>query len=50
MSPKKIILSDYSEYALWNITEKITAKTDDKNISSVLLDVRDKYEIDKTFK
>ena len=50
MSPKKIILSDYSEYALWNITEKITANTDDKNISSVLLDVRDKYEIDKTFK
>ena len=50
MSPKKIILSDYSEYALWNITEKITAKTDDKNISSVLLDVRDEYEIDKTFK
>ena len=50
MNPKKLILSDYSEYALWNITEKITAKTDDKNISSVLLDVRDKYEIDKTFK
>ena len=25
MKPKKIILSDYSEYALWNITDKISA-------------------------
>jgi O-antigen biosynthesis protein WbqV len=50
MNPKKIILSDYSEYALWNITDKISAKIDNKNISSVLLDVRDKHEIDKTFK
>ena len=50
MNPKKIILSDYSEYALWNITDKISAKIDNKYLSSVLLDVRDKYEIDKTFK
>ena len=50
MNPKKIILSDYSEYALWNITDKISAKIDNKNISSVLLDVRDKHEVDKTFK
>ena len=50
MGPKKIILSDYSEFALWNITDKISAKIDNKNISSVLLDVRDKHEIDKTFK
>ena len=50
MGPKKIILSDYSEFALWNITDKISAKIDNENISSVLLDVRDKHEIDKTFK
>ena len=50
MGPKKIVLSDYSEFALWNITDKISAKIDNKNISSVLLDVRDKHEIDKTFK
>ena len=50
MGPKKIVLSDYSEFALWNITDKISAKIDNENISSVLLDVRDKHEIDKTFK
>ena len=50
MNPQTIILSDYSEYALWNITEQITAKSNQKNISSVLLDVRDKYSVDKVFK
>ena len=50
MGPKKIVLSDYSEFALWNITDKISVKIDNENISSVLLDVRDKHEIDKTFK
>lgn len=50
MGPKKIVLSDYSEFALWNITDKISAKINNENISSVLLDVRDKHEIDKTFK
>ena len=49
MKPKTIILSDYSEYALWNITEKISAKLEDKCISSILLDIRDNYALDKIF-
>ena len=50
MSPKTIILSDYSEYALWNITDKITSKINEANVSSILLDVRDKHAVDKVFK
>ena len=50
MSPKTIILSDYSEYALWNITDKITSKINEENVSSILLDVRDKHAVDKVFK
>jgi len=50
MSPKNVILSDYSEYALWNITDKITSKINEENVSSILLDVRDKHSVDKVFK
>jgi O-antigen biosynthesis protein WbqV len=49
MKPKTIILSDYSEYALWNITDKISSKINEINISSILLDVRDKHSIDNIF-
>ena len=49
MQPKKIILSDYSEYALWNITDKILAKINEKKILSILLDTRDRNAIEKTF-
>ena len=50
MSPKNVILSDYSEYALWNITDKITSKINEENVSSILLNVRDKHAVDKVFK
>ena len=50
MSPKNVILSDYSEYALWNIADKITSKINEENVSSILLDVRDKHAVDKVFK
>ena len=49
MKPKKIILSDYSEYALWNITDKISAKINNGKILSILLDIRDEYAVEKTF-
>jgi FlaA1/EpsC-like NDP-sugar epimerase len=49
MEPKKIVLSDYSEYALWNITDKISAKFSDEKILSILLDIRDKNSVEKTF-
>ncbi|MDB9761594.1 polysaccharide biosynthesis protein [Alphaproteobacteria bacterium] len=49
MGPKKIVLSDYSEYALWNITDKISAKFSDEKILSVLLDIRDKNSVEKIF-
>ena len=35
MSPHKIVLSDYSEYALWNITDKISAKFSNEKILSI---------------
>ena len=50
MNPKKIILSDYSEYALWNITDKISAKINDEKILSTLLDIRDRHAVEKAFK
>ena len=50
MSPKNIVLSDYSEYALWNITDKIMSKINKINIFSILLDVRDKNSVNKVFK
>ena len=49
MKPKKIILSDYSEYALWNITDKISAKINNEKILSMLLDIRDEYAVEKAF-
>jgi len=49
MKPKKIILSDYSEYALWNITDKISAKINEEKILSTLLDIRDQYAVEKIF-
>ena len=50
MSPKNIVLSDYSEYALWNITDNIMSKINKINIFSILLDVRDKSSVNKVFK
>ena len=50
MQPNNLILSDFSEFALWNITESITGKSSAKNISSVLLDVRDQNAVVKLFK
>ena len=50
MGPKNIVLSDYSEYALWNITDKIMSKINKINIFSILLDVRDKSSVNKVFK
>ena len=50
MDPKKIVLSDYSEYALWNITDKISAKISEEKILSILLDIRDKHSVEKTFR
>ena len=49
MKPKYIILSDYSEYALWNITDKISAKFNEEKIMSILLDIRDRNAVEKTF-
>jgi O-antigen biosynthesis protein WbqV len=49
MSPKKIILTDYSEYALWNITDIISNKISNEKILSILLDTRDKNAVDKAF-
>ena len=49
MNPKKIILSDYSEYALWNITDKISTKINEAKILSILLDTRDINAVEKTF-
>jgi FlaA1/EpsC-like NDP-sugar epimerase len=49
MKPKKIILSDYSEFALWNITDKISAKVNDEKILSILLDIRDEHAVEKAF-
>jgi len=50
MSPKKIILTDYSEYALWNINDKISSKSKTFDVIPLLLDTRDIYSVDKTFK
>ena len=50
MSPHKIVLSDYSEYALWNITDKISAKFSNEKILSILLDIRDKNSVEKAFR
>ncbi|HIK88014.1 MAG TPA: polysaccharide biosynthesis protein [Alphaproteobacteria bacterium] len=49
MKPKYIILSDYSEYALWTITDKISTKIKEEKIISILLDTRDKNAVEKTF-
>jgi len=50
MSPKKIILTDNSEYALWNINDKISSKSKIFDIIPLLLDTRDINSVDKTFK
>ena len=50
MSPHRIVLSDYSEYALWNITDKISAKFSNEKILSILLDIRDKNSVEKAFR
>jgi len=50
MSPKKIILTDYSEFALWNINDQVSAKLDSKIIIPILLDVRDLNAVDSIFK
>ena len=49
MEPKYIILSDYSEYALWTITDKISTKIKEEKIISILLDTRDRNAVEKTF-
>ena len=49
MKPKYIILSDYSEYALWTITDKISTKIKEEKIISILLDTRDRNAVEKTF-
>ena len=49
MKPKYIILSDYSEYALWTITDKISTKINEEKIISILLDTRDRNAVEKTF-
>lgn len=49
MKPKKLILTDYSEYALWNITDKISTKISNENILSLLLDTRERNAVEKTF-
>ncbi len=49
MKPKYIILSDYSEYALWTITDKISTKIKEEKIISILLDTRDRNAVEKAF-
>jgi len=50
MSPKKIILTDYSEYALWNINDKISSKIKVSDVIPLLLDTRDINSVDQIFK
>ena len=50
MYPKKIILTDYSEYALWNINDKISSKLKIFDVVPLLLDTRDINSVDKIFK
>jgi len=50
MSPKKIILADYSEFALWNINDHISAKLDPEKVIPMLLDVRDLNAVEKIFR
>ena len=50
MSPKKIILSDLSEFALWNINDKISSKTLSHSVVPLLLDTRDNYSVENVFK
>lgn len=49
MQPRNIILSDYSEFALWSITETITGIIDKNIVIPELLDIRDKKIVDKIF-
>ena len=49
MQPKSIILSDYSEFALWSITETIFSIIDKNIVIPELLDIRDKKAVDKIF-
>ncbi len=49
MQPKSIILSDYSEFALWSITETIFSIIDKNIVIPELLDIRDKKALDKIF-
>ena len=49
MQPRSIILSDYSEFALWSITETIFSIIDKNIVIPELLDIRDKKALDKIF-
>ena len=49
MQPRSIILSDYSEFALWSITETIFSIIDKNIVIPELLDIRDKKAVDKIF-
>ena len=49
MQPRSIILSDYSEFALWSITETITSIIGKNIVIPELLDIRDKKAVDKIF-
>ena len=50
MSPQKIILTDYSEFALWNINDKISSQLRSHSIIPLLLDIRDINNVENVFK
>jgi len=50
MSPQKIILTDYSEFALWNINDKISSQLRSHSIIPLLLDTRDINNVENIFK
>ena len=50
MSPQKIILTDYSEFALWTINDKISSQLRSHSIIPLLLDTRDINNVENIFK
>ena len=50
MSPQKIILTDYSEFALWTINDKISSQLRSHSIIPLLLDIRDINNVENIFK
>ena len=50
MSPQKIILTDYSEFALWTINDKISSQLRSHSIIPLLLDIRDINNVENVFK